>query len=95
MTAARLACAKCGTELREYAKFCDECGAPTTAGTKPAEYKLPAWVTIKQAPEHYQVDQKTIRRFIAHGRLKARRIGTRVICLERESLLNLGKGFWE
>jgi class 3 adenylate cyclase len=39
MTAAGVACAKCGTELREYAKFCDECGAPTTAATKPAEYK--------------------------------------------------------
>jgi adenylate cyclase len=38
MTAAGSACGTCGTELREYAKFCDECGAPTTAA-KPAEYK--------------------------------------------------------
>lgn len=26
-----MACATCGTELRPAAKFCDECGSPTTA----------------------------------------------------------------
>src|SRR5262245_28864897 len=36
MTAA-LACKKCGAELRPTAKFCDECGSPTTAPG--AEYK--------------------------------------------------------
>jgi len=39
VTAAGLACAVCGTELAETAKFCGECGAPITAATKPAEYK--------------------------------------------------------
>jgi adenylate cyclase len=39
VTAAGLACAVCGTELAETAKFCSECGAPITAATKPAEYK--------------------------------------------------------
>ena len=29
----------CGTELREYAKFCDECGAAVSAAAEPAEYK--------------------------------------------------------
>jgi class 3 adenylate cyclase len=38
MTAA-LACGSCGTGLREKAKFCDECGAPTTASGDSAEYK--------------------------------------------------------
>ena len=38
MTAAGLACAGCGRELRSDAKFCHECAAPTGA-TKAAEYK--------------------------------------------------------
>src|SRR5271156_3018799 len=38
MTAA-VACGSCGTGLREKAKFCDECGAPTTASSDPAKYK--------------------------------------------------------
>jgi class 3 adenylate cyclase len=32
------ACSSCGTELRENAKFCDECGA-VVAAPEPAEYK--------------------------------------------------------
>jgi adenylate cyclase len=39
MTAAGLACISCGTELREGAKFCDECGAAVSAAAEPAEYK--------------------------------------------------------
>jgi adenylate cyclase len=39
MTVAALVCGSCGTELRENAKFCDECGAATTLSHKPAEYK--------------------------------------------------------
>ncbi|MDQ1459111.1 MAG: adenylate cyclase, partial [Actinomycetota bacterium] len=39
MTAARLTCAACGTDLRENAKFCDECGACVAAAPKLAEYK--------------------------------------------------------
>jgi class 3 adenylate cyclase len=39
MTAAGAVCGACGTELRENAKFCDECGAATTLSHKPAEYK--------------------------------------------------------
>ena len=38
MTAA-VTCASCGTELRENAKFCDECGAPTAVSADTAEYK--------------------------------------------------------
>jgi class 3 adenylate cyclase len=33
------ACRSCGTGLRESAKFCDECGAPTAASGDTAEYK--------------------------------------------------------
>ena len=39
MTAAGLACAACGTELRTNSKFCSECGAAVSASSKPAEYK--------------------------------------------------------
>jgi class 3 adenylate cyclase len=34
-----VACGSCGTGLREKAKFCDECGAPTTASRDTAKYK--------------------------------------------------------
>ncbi|HXO11426.1 MAG TPA: adenylate/guanylate cyclase domain-containing protein, partial [Mycobacterium sp.] len=36
---AGVACGSCGTGLREKAKFCDECGAPTTASGDTAKYK--------------------------------------------------------
>ncbi len=39
MTAGRLACAACGTELPPNSKFCNECGAAVSAGTEHAEYK--------------------------------------------------------
>lgn len=34
-----VACASCGTALRESAKFCDECGSSTTVTAGRAEYK--------------------------------------------------------
>jgi len=36
---AGVACGSCGTGLRENAKFCDECGAPTAVSGDIAEYK--------------------------------------------------------
>ena len=36
---AGVACASCGTGLRENAKFCDECGAPSAVSVDAAEYK--------------------------------------------------------
>ena len=36
---AGVACGSCGTGLRENAKFCDECGAPTAVSVDAAEYK--------------------------------------------------------
>ena len=32
-------CGSCGTDLRESARFCDECGAPTVASGDTAKYK--------------------------------------------------------
>ena len=39
MTAAGLACAACGSDLRKNAKFCDECGTAIATPAKLAEYK--------------------------------------------------------
>ncbi len=39
VTVAGSACAACGTALRPNSKFCSECGAAASAGSKPAEYK--------------------------------------------------------
>ena len=36
---AGVACGSCGAGLRETAKFCDECGAPTAVSVDTAEYK--------------------------------------------------------
>ncbi len=36
---ASVACGSCGTGLRENARFCDECGAPTAVSVDTAEYK--------------------------------------------------------
>ena len=36
---AGVACGSCGTGLRENAKFCDECGAPSAVSVDAAEYK--------------------------------------------------------
>ncbi len=36
---AGVACASCGTGLRENAKFCDECGAPSAGSVDAAKYK--------------------------------------------------------
>jgi hypothetical protein len=48
----------------------------TIEGTvKVSDQELPRWVTIKQVADYYQLDPKTIRRMIAHGKLKARRRG--------------------
>ena len=39
LTAARLPCGSCGTELPPKSKFCNECGAPVTQVSRSAEYK--------------------------------------------------------
>jgi hypothetical protein len=39
MTAVGMVCGSCGTGLRENAKFCDECGAPTAVSGDTAKYK--------------------------------------------------------
>ncbi|MGV0581388.1 helix-turn-helix domain-containing protein [Mycolicibacterium elephantis] len=52
--------------------------------------ELPRWATIKQAAEYYQISDRTVRKMIANGDLKAKRIGSRSIRIDRDSLLELG-----
>lgn len=53
---------------------------------------LPLRPTIPQAAERLNCSEKTIRRMIADGRLKAYRIGGRAtIRIDRDSLLSLEK----
>jgi excisionase family DNA binding protein len=52
---------------------------------------LPAKVTIQRAAIHEGVSEKTIRRRIADGTLKAYRSGPRLIRIDRESLLKMAK----
>ena len=39
LTAAGLSCASCHTQLPPGSRFCNNCGAPVTRATQPAEYK--------------------------------------------------------
>lgn len=50
---------------------------------------LPPQPNIRQTAEHFGVDDKTIRRWIAQGRLTAYRVGPRLIRIDRESILKL------
>jgi len=52
---------------------------------------LPPRPSIRQAGEFHGVDQKAIRRWIAQGRLAAQRIGPRLIRLDRDEVLGLGR----
>jgi excisionase family DNA binding protein len=50
---------------------------------------LPARPTIQQSAAAINASQKTIRRRIREGKLKAYRVGPRAIRVDRESLLQL------
>jgi excisionase family DNA binding protein len=52
--------------------------------------QLPTQPTINQTAEYFGVDVKTVRRWIAQGRLTAYRIGPRLIRIDRESIIKLG-----
>ncbi|GFG49462.1 excisionase [Mycolicibacterium agri] len=53
--------------------------------------KLPPWISIRKAAVYLDVSDKTVRRMVRRGDLKARRIGGRLIRIERESLLAHGR----
>jgi excisionase family DNA binding protein len=47
-------------------------------------------MTIREAAAFHSVGIKTIRRLIQRGELRAYRVGSRLIRLDRESVVNLG-----
>jgi excisionase family DNA binding protein len=51
--------------------------------------KLPPCPSIQQSASYLGVNEKTVRRYIAQGRLVAKRVGPRLIRVDRESLLAL------
>lgn len=52
---------------------------------------IPAWITIREAAERKRVNEKTIRRYISAGLIKAERVGPRLIRVETASLNQLGR----
>jgi excisionase family DNA binding protein len=52
---------------------------------------LPPRPSIRQTADYFGVDQKTIRRWIAQGRLTANRLGPCLIRLDRAEVLQLGR----
>ncbi|PJE23678.1 MAG: helix-turn-helix domain-containing protein [Mycobacterium sp.] len=55
------------------------------------EEPLPPKVPIKRTAGYLNVSEKSVRRYIAEGKLKAYRVGPRLIRVDRESLLALAK----
>jgi excisionase family DNA binding protein len=53
--------------------------------------QLPAFPTQRNAATYLGLSEKTIRRYIADGRLIAYRVGPRAIRLDRESVLALAR----
>jgi uncharacterized membrane protein len=47
-------CQKCGAELEEGAKFCNNCGAPVDAAGTPAAAPAPAPAPAPKAPEEWE-----------------------------------------
>ena len=52
---------------------------------------LPLLPSVKQAANYVGVDPKTVRRWISQGRLSAKRNGPRLIRLDRDEVLQLGR----
>lgn len=52
---------------------------------------VPRFVTIPQAAEALQVDERTVRRWIASGDLPARRIAGRAVRILEEDLAAVGR----
>ncbi len=51
----------------------------------------PEWLTLRDTAERLQISEKSVRRWIAEGRLKAVRIGPRMIRVDAASVAALGR----
>ncbi|WP_264078181.1 helix-turn-helix domain-containing protein [Mycobacterium stomatepiae] len=56
-----------------------------------ASHDLPAKVSIQRTAKYFDVDERTVRRWIANGRLTATRIGPRLIRVDRDSISRLAR----
>lgn len=52
---------------------------------------LSAHPTINEVAVWYGVDPRTVRRWLREGLVKGRRLGPRLIRLDRDSVLNMGR----
>ncbi|AQA04366.1 hypothetical protein BVC93_20235 [Mycobacterium sp. MS1601] len=50
---------------------------------------MPPWLTSRQTADYLQCSTKHVRRLLAAGQLRGRRIGRRAIRIDRGSLLTL------
>ena len=51
----------------------------------------PDWITLRETAERLQISEKSVRRWIADGRLKAVRVGPRMIRVDAASILALAE----
>ncbi|WP_168627354.1 helix-turn-helix domain-containing protein [Cryobacterium sp. BB307] len=51
----------------------------------------PEWLTLRDTAERLSISEKSVRRWIADGRLKAVRIGPRMIRVDAASIAALGQ----
>ncbi|WP_442929098.1 helix-turn-helix domain-containing protein [Mycobacterium sp. MS1601] len=68
------------------------CRGPTKGQTHtggPLPETLPPWLTSRQTADYLQCSTKHVRRLLAAGQLRGRRIGRRAIRIDRGSLLTL------
>lgn len=56
----------------------------------PAPVPNERWLTIQQVADHLQVSEKTVRRLIATGELRGRRISKQLIRIDPASLGGVG-----
>jgi len=61
----------------------------TNTSKRPRPNPSPGDPSIRQAHEETGLSELTIRRYISKGRLRAYRIGPKMIRIERDSLANL------
>ncbi|MCT9000795.1 helix-turn-helix transcriptional regulator [Microbacterium memoriense] len=47
----------------------------------------PEWLTLRDTAERLSISEKSVRRWIADGRLKAVRIGPRLLRVDADSIL--------
>ena len=51
---------------------------------------LPAWGTLREAADLLSISTQTARRYISQGRIRAERVGPRLIRVDLNSLEGLG-----